>query len=118
VVFAPKTYRFARQDGGAILSIEGADGITLDGHGAEIIGNPWNGFLSIRNSRNNPLFPALRSSPTAFSGASRKKQIPSSGGRYLMVALADINVLLARFDRKHPNHGRVNRFSSKKKSKP
>ena len=27
---------------------------------------------------NNPLFPALRSSPTAFSGASRKKQIPSS----------------------------------------
>ena len=26
----------------------------------------------------NPLFPALRSSPTAFSGASRKKQIPSS----------------------------------------
>ena len=26
--------------------------------------------------KNNPLFPALRSSPTAFSGASRKKQIP------------------------------------------
>jgi hypothetical protein len=26
----------------------------------------------------NPLFPALRSSPTAFSGASRKKQIPSN----------------------------------------
>jgi len=26
----------------------------------------------------NPLFPALRSSPTAVSGASRQKQIPSS----------------------------------------
>ena len=26
----------------------------------------------------NPLFPALRSRPTAFSGASRKKQIPSN----------------------------------------
>ena len=28
---------------------------------------------------NNPLFPALRSGPTAVSGASRQKQIPSSG---------------------------------------
>ena len=26
---------------------------------------------------NNPLFPALRSGPTAVSGASRRKQIPS-----------------------------------------
>ena len=33
-----------------------------------------NNFLN----KNNPLFPALRSSPTAFSGASRKKQIPSN----------------------------------------
>jgi hypothetical protein len=29
----------------------------------------------------NPLFPALRSAPTAVSGASRQKQIPSSQGR-------------------------------------
>ena len=32
-----------------------------------------------------------------------------------MIVLADINVLLARFDRKHPNHGRVNGFFLKKK---
>ncbi len=31
-----------------------------------------------------------------------------------MPVLADINVLLARFDRKHPNHERVNRFFVRK----
>lgn len=45
--FEKKTYRFGRQPGGAILSLDGATGITLDGHGAEIIGNPWNGFVRI-----------------------------------------------------------------------
>jgi hypothetical protein len=35
-------------------------------------------LLSLLAAFANPLFPALRSSPTAFSGASRKKQIPSS----------------------------------------
>ena len=34
--------------------------------------------IRLHASLDNPLFPALRSSPTAFSGASRKKQIPSS----------------------------------------
>ena len=51
VVFERKTYRFDRQPGGAVLALEDADGITLEGNRAEIIGSPWNGFLSIRNSR-------------------------------------------------------------------
>jgi hypothetical protein len=52
VIFEPKTYRFARQPGDAILALEGSDGILLDGNGAEIIGTPWNGFLAVRNCRN------------------------------------------------------------------
>jgi hypothetical protein len=32
----------------------------------------------MRLEGDNPLFPALRSAPTAVSGASRQKQIPSS----------------------------------------
>lgn len=34
-----------------------------------------------------------------------------------MTALADINVLLARFDRKHPHHQRVNEFFIRKSIK-
>ena len=49
VVFEKKSYRFARQPDGAILSLNGATGITIEGNGAEIIGNPWNQFLSILN---------------------------------------------------------------------
>ncbi|MGB1129715.1 MAG: right-handed parallel beta-helix repeat-containing protein, partial [Haloferula sp.] len=52
LVFEKKVYRFARQPGDAILALDGATGITLEGNGAEIIGNPWNPFLSIRNSTN------------------------------------------------------------------
>ncbi len=47
VVFEKKSYRFARQPGEAILALDGASGIMIEGHGAEIIGNPWNGFLRI-----------------------------------------------------------------------
>jgi predicted nucleic acid-binding protein len=32
-----------------------------------------------------------------------------------MPVLADINVLLARFDRKHPHHKRVNRFFARER---
>lgn len=47
VVFEKKTYRFACQQGDAILVLDGVNGITLEGNGAEIMGNPWNGFLRI-----------------------------------------------------------------------
>ena len=47
LVFEKKSYRFARQPGDAILSLDGATGITIEGNGAEIIGNPWNPFLGI-----------------------------------------------------------------------
>jgi len=47
VVFEKKSYRFARQPGDAILALDGATGITIEGNGAEIIGNPWNPFLGI-----------------------------------------------------------------------
>ena len=47
VVFEKKSYRFARQPGGAILDLDGVTGITIEGNGAEIIGNPWNPFLNI-----------------------------------------------------------------------
>ncbi|MCH7224631.1 right-handed parallel beta-helix repeat-containing protein [Haloferula sp. A504] len=47
VVFEKKSYRFARQSGDAILALAGVSGIALEGNGAEIIGNPWNGFLRI-----------------------------------------------------------------------
>ena len=35
----------------------------------------------------NPLFPALRSAPTALSGASRQKQIPSSKSKFLAASV-------------------------------
>lgn len=47
LVFEKKIYRFTRQPGGAILALDGATGITIEGNGAEIIGNPWNPFLGI-----------------------------------------------------------------------
>lgn len=51
VVFESKTYRFARQQGDAILALDGVKGITLEGNGAEIMGNPWNGFLRISDCK-------------------------------------------------------------------
>jgi hypothetical protein len=51
VVFEKKTYRFGRQSEDAILSLDGASGVTLEGNGAEIIGNPWNSFLRISDCR-------------------------------------------------------------------
>lgn len=47
VVFEKKVYRFARQEGDAVLVLDGVKGVTLEGNGAEIIGNPWNAFLHI-----------------------------------------------------------------------
>lgn len=51
LVFEKKVYRFARQPGDAILSLNGVSGITIEGNGAEIIGNPWNPFLGIVDSK-------------------------------------------------------------------
>jgi len=52
VVFEKKSYRLARHPGSAQIALEGVTGLTLEGNGAEIIGNPWNGFLSVANCRN------------------------------------------------------------------
>ena len=51
LVFEKNVYRFARQPGDAILSLNGVSGITIEGNGAEIIGNPWNPFLGIVDSK-------------------------------------------------------------------
>ena len=41
----------------------------------------------------NPLFPALRSGPTAVSGASRQKQIPSSPSSLVAIGRLGVRVL-------------------------
>lgn len=52
VIFEPKVYRFGRFGRGAQpqISIQGASGITIEGNGAAIMNNPYNGFISIVNS--------------------------------------------------------------------
>lgn len=80
LVFERKTYRFDRQPGGAILSLENADGITLEGNGAEIIGSPWNGFLKIRSSRNITMRGfALDCEPTSFTQGDIVEVTPEKG---------------------------------------
>jgi len=46
----------------------------------------------------NPLFPALRSSPAAFSGATRKKQIPSNDQAFVTPTARDAVPAIQRID--------------------
>lgn len=94
LVFERKTYRFARQPGGAILEIENAAGITLEGNGAEIIGSPWNGFLSVRNSRNITMRGfVLDCDPTSFTQGDIVEVNPEKGSFLLKVHQAYANPL-------------------------
>ena len=52
VLFDKKTYRLGRFDGQAQITLDGVSGITIDGYGAEIINNPYNGFISISDCSN------------------------------------------------------------------
>jgi hypothetical protein len=86
VVFERKTYRFDRQPGAAILALENADGITLEGNGAEIIGSPWNGFLSIRNSRHITMRGfVLDCDPASFTQGDIVEVSPEKGGFLLRI---------------------------------
>jgi hypothetical protein len=52
VVFEKKKYRMGRFDGQVQIELSGVSGITIEGNGAEIINNPYNGFISITDSSN------------------------------------------------------------------
>lgn len=50
VLFEKKKYRLGRTEGPAQIVLDGVSGITLDGQGAEIINNPYDGFTKIVDS--------------------------------------------------------------------
>ena len=52
VVFDEKSYRMARFGGSAHINLTEVTGLIIDGNGAEIIGNPYNGFIAINNCSN------------------------------------------------------------------
>ena len=52
VLFENMTYRLDRFDGHAQIELSGVSGLTIEGDGAEIINNPFNGFISITDSSN------------------------------------------------------------------
>ncbi len=92
VVFERKRYRFARQPGAAILALENADGITLEGNGAEIIGSPWNGFLDIRNSRHITMRGfVLDCDPASFTQGDIVDVSPEEGGFLLRIHEGYVN---------------------------
>ncbi len=52
VLFEKKTYRLGRCTGQAQIELNGIDGLAIDGNGAEIINNPYNGFISMDGCSN------------------------------------------------------------------
>ncbi|MCP4785328.1 MAG: hypothetical protein GY903_04855 [Fuerstiella sp.] len=86
VTFEKKTYRFARQPGDAILALNGATGITLEGNGAEIIGNPYNSFLSIRNCQGITMRGfVLDCDPLSFTQGDIIEVVPEEGAFVLKI---------------------------------